>query len=224
MNKLLFVCGLILSLPVVADGDAILKEKCIECHATHSDGPRSLQELWKLKGPNLSSAGLKYKSAWMRQWLTNPTRIRPSGMFYGNNIAPGAEKDEVDASRLLKHMALSAGEAKAVTESLMKYKRQQKLFKSGAYKQGSISASMGDLLFVKIRGCSACHQIEPGYGGVSGPEMYTAAQRLQEDYIVSFLLNPQAWSPLNFMPALKLKDRDIQKFVHYFSALSKEQK
>jgi len=68
------------------------------------------------------------------------------------------------------------------------------------------------------------HQIEPDYGGLSGPEVYTVAERLQEDFLVSYLKDPQAFDPKIFMPNQQLKDRDIQKFIHYFRALAREVK
>lgn len=211
------------SATAVADaGDKILESDCVECHDLEGAGPTSLAELWALKGPNLSYAGNKYKQVWLEQWLAAPTRIRPAGMFYGNHIKPGPEQDVVDEDSLIKHSALSADEAKVVAAALMQRKAKSELIKPGAYKPGKISVSMGEMVFVKFRGCSGCHQIEPGYGGVSGPEVYTAGNRLQEDYIISFLQDPQAWSPLNFMSKRAMKDSDLQKFVHYFHALSQE--
>ena len=82
--------------------------------------------------------------------------------------------------------------------------------------------TMGDMMFDKFKGCLAGHQIEPGYGGISGSEMYTAANRLQEDYLISFMRNPQAWEPKSIMQNKNLKEIDLQKLVHYLRALAKE--
>ncbi len=106
----------------------------------------------------------------------------------------------------------------------MKLTAHSDLIKKGDYQTGSIALSMGEMLFDKFRGCLACHEIEAGYGGVSGPEVYTAAQRLQEDWLVSFLRNPQAWEPKTLMPNKHLSDTDVQKLVHYLRALSEEKK
>jgi cytochrome c2 len=211
------------SATVVADtGDTILEAHCVECHELKGSGPVSLAELWAQKGPNFSYAGNKYKQGWLEQWLVAPTRIRPAGMFYGNHIKPGPEQDEVDEASLIKHMALEKDDAKAVAAALMRRKAKSELITPGAYKPGTISLRMGELTFDKFRGCLACHQIEPGYGGISGPEVYTVAKRLQKDYIISFIQDPQAWSPLTFMPKRPLKDKDLQKLVYFFNALSEE--
>jgi cytochrome c1 len=68
----------------------------------------------------------------------------------------------------------------------------------------------------------ACHEIEPNFGGLSGPEVYTAAKRFQEDYLVSFISNPQAWNPKTPMPNKHTAPANIQKLVQYLQALAKE--
>ncbi|MDX1253273.1 MAG: c-type cytochrome [Gammaproteobacteria bacterium] len=205
-----------------ADGEAILKSQCGACHNLTGPAPTTLQALWDRKGPDLFYAGNKYQAAWLEQWLQKPVRIRPAGMFYAAHVKPGPKGDEVDASTLVPHPALSAADAKAVTAALMTRKAGSELIKAGAYTPGAISRSSGEMMFDKFKGCLACHEIEPGYGGLSGPEVYTAGRRLREDYLVSYLRNPQAWDPKIFMPNKHLSDTDIQKFINYFRLLSEE--
>lgn len=212
------------SAALAADGEGILKSQCTSCHNLTGPAPTTLHELWNRKGPDLFYAGNKYKAGWMKQWLQKPTRIRPAGMYYGDHIKPGAKHDEIDATTLTPHPVLSAVDAEAVTEALMHRKAHSDLITPGAYVPGTISRSSGEMLFDKFRGCLACHQIEPEYGGLSGPEVYTAAKRLQEDYLISYLRNPQAWDPKIFMPNRHLTDSDLQKFVHYLRLLSEEGK
>ncbi len=203
-------------------GKDIFDSQCRSCHQLPEKAPDTLKKLWELKGPNLSSAGIKYKPEWIKKWLQNPTRIRPAGMFYGNHIKTGEKSDEIDTASLVKHPQLSSEQSVQVVELLMTQKQNQDLVKTGEYKSGSIPMMMGEMMFDKFKGCLACHQIEPGFGGLSGSEMYTAANRLQEDYLISFMRNPQAWEPKSMMPNKNLKDSDLQKLVHYLRALSKE--
>lgn len=220
--------GLVISIcwssSVIAEnsGKDILDNQCLSCHAITQKTPQTLKALWEQKGPDLSSAGIKYKPEWIKEWLQNPVRIRPAGMFYGNHIKRGKKLDEVDEASLVKHPKLSSEDANQVTEVLMALKQNQDLVTPGEYKPGSISMTLGDMMFDKFKGCLACHQIEPGYGGISGSEMYTTANRLQEDYLISFMRNPQAWEPKSIMPNKNLKEIDLQKLVHYLRALAKE--
>ena len=208
-----------------ASGEAILQERCAQCHDLTGPAPTTLEGLWARKGPDLFYAGVKYKPEWMERWLQNPTRIRPAGMFYGNHVRTGPDgQDVIDTASLVEHPRLSAAEAKAVTRALMAKKDALAPVEKGAYQPGRISLRMGELMFDKFKGCLACHQIEPDYGGLSGPEVYTVTERLQEDFLVAYLRDPHAFDPKIFMPNKKLKERDIQKFIHYFRALAKEVK
>lgn len=217
---LLFFSGVGQDPLAAIDGVEMLKGNCASCHSLTGPPPVILAELWRRKGPDLFYAGNKYKAEWLARWLQEPTRIRPAGMYYGNHIKAGTKGDTVDETTLPQHQALSADEARAVTRALMEFRGNSHLIKPGAYREGTISLFMGEMVFDKFLGCLACHQIEPGYGGVSGPELYTAAVRLQEDYLVSFMENPQAWDPKTFMPNKHPKEAHLQKLVHYLKALS----
>jgi len=202
-----------------ADGEAILNVKCTGCHSLEGPAPATLEALWDRKGPDLFYAGNKYKADWMTRWLQKPQRIRPAGMYYGRHIQSTANGDEIDESTLTDHPALSAEDAAAVTAALMRRKAHSDLIHAGEYHAGSISLTMGEMMFDKFKGCLACHRIEPDYGGLSGPEVYTAAERLQDDYLMSYMRNPQAWDSRIFMPNKQLSDRDLGKFVDYMHAL-----
>lgn len=204
------------------DGAVLLNDQCSSCHNLSGPSPATLQDLWNRKGPDLFYAGIKYKAAWLEAWLQKPTRIRPAGMFYADHVKPGADGDVIDEATLTTHPALSAPDAKGVTTALMGLKSKSELITAGAYTPGTISLSSGEMLFDKFKGCLACHEIEPGYGGLSGPEVYTAAQRLQEDWLASYLRDPQAWDPKVFMPNKHINDTDARKFIDYFRLLGEE--
>jgi hypothetical protein len=82
---------------------------------------------------------------------------------------------------------------------------------------------MGNLNFGKFNGCDACHRDAPNYGGVSGPELYTAWQRLQPKYIASYITNPVAWDPHTLMPHKELKPTVVKKLVDYLKVNGEEE-
>ena len=207
---------------MAANGEEILKNKCASCHDLKGPAAKTLAELWQRQGPDLFYAGSKYNADWLTTWLQAPKRIRPAGFHYVQNIKPGKKWDVVDKSKLKPHLKLSEAEAKAVTSVLMTLKASDELIKKGDFKGGSISASFGEMVFDKFNGCMACHAIEPNYGGTSGPEVYTAGKRLQADYMVSFIRNPQAWNPKTAMPNKHTAEPNIQKLVQYINALAKD--
>ncbi|MDQ6954161.1 MAG: hypothetical protein Q9M20_01810 [Mariprofundaceae bacterium] len=184
--------------------------------------PSTLAELWKRKGPDLFYAGDKYRQEWIESWLQNPKRIRPAGMFYINHIKPGEKRDMVDASTLTNHVKLNASDAKKVAKILAEMKGHEALIKSEKHNASISPGPLGEMMFDKIYGCMACHQIEPGYGGLSGSEIYTAGKRLTPEFMLSYIRSPQAWDPKIWMPNKHLPDGNVQKLVNYIIALSKE--
>jgi len=204
-------------------GDALLQERCASCHDLTGPAAQTIEEAWLRKAPDLFYAGVKYKREWLSTWLTKPTRIRPMGHHYFKHVKSSPKGDLIDRNSLVKHPVLTVAESKKATAALLKLTASPVQLKQDEFNGKSISMSFGEMVFDKFNGCLACHQIEPGYGGVSGPEVYTAANRLQEDFLVSFIRSPQAWSPKSPMPNRHIKEANIQKLVGYLVALSKEE-
>lgn len=218
----LFVALTVANAAVASEGMVILQKRCVSCHEISGPAAQSVQELWQRKGPDLFYAGSKYNAEWLEKWLVKPRRIRPAGHHPIQHIQPGKKRDMVDTATLRPHPALSPSDAEEVTEALMKLKASAEMMGTVVFKGGSISASFGEMVFEKFNGCMACHEIEPGYGGLSGPEVYTAAKRYQADYLVSFITDPQAWNPKTPMPNKHVSAANIQKIVQYLQALAKE--
>jgi hypothetical protein len=128
----------------------------------------------------------------------------------------------VDTATIKDHMALSKPDAVAVAAELMKLKQHDDLIAKEKIEPGSDSKMMGEMMFDKFLGCMACHQIEPDFGGLSGPEVYTVADRLQPEFIASFMRNPQAWEPKTWMPNKHVSDANIKKLGYYFQAIAEE--
>ena len=221
MKRIVLVALLGFSGATLAEG-GMLQGSCSACHNIKGPTAQTLKAAFEKKGPDLFYAGNKYRQEWLVSWLQKPSRIRPAGMFYGGHIKTGAKGDEIDTSTLTDHIALSKADATSVAAELMKMKPHDDLIAKEKIESGTVSKQMGEMAFNKFLGCMACHLIEPEYGGVSGPELYTAAKRLQPQYMASFIRSPQAWEPKSMMPNKNLSEVNIQKMVHYLETLSKE--
>jgi mono/diheme cytochrome c family protein len=210
------------------DGAALFQQQCASCHAITAPDPAAgldvnVERIRSRKGPDLYHAGDKFQAEWLKAWLVKPQRIRPGGAFYGDHIEATDEGDRIAEATLEPHPALDADAAEAITAFLMEQHAPAGRIKSGAYTPGSAAdARMGSLLFAKLRGCSACHQSAPDKGGRSGPELYSAGDRLQPDYILSYIANPQALDPGVWMPALGLSDQDLKRLTAYLLGLKAE--
>lgn len=221
MRRILLATLLGFSGAALADG-GLLQKECAACHNISGPAAQTLNEAFAKKGPDLFYAGNKYRQPWLVSWLQKPQRIRPTGIYYGNHIKAGAKEDEIDTATLTSHVTLSKGDATAAAAELMQLKAHDELIAKEKIEPGAISKQMGEMTFNKFLGCMACHLIEPEYGGLSGPELYTAAQRLQPEFMASYIRSPQAWDPKSWMPNKHLSDVNIQKLVRYLDLLGKE--
>ena len=196
---------------------------CAGCHALSRPTTTDLDRLLARKGPDLYYAGVKFKRDWLVHWLQSPTVLRPGGVMYSQNVKAGAPgtPDTIDTSRIPAHAKLTAAEASAAADALTSLNGPPDLVQKGAFKQEPVNAMMAGLLFNKLRGCASCHSAKEGSGGASGPELYTAGDRLQPDYIVEYIRDPQKFDPHVWMPRLELNDSDVQKLAGYLVTLKK---
>lgn len=195
---------------------------CQTCHAIEQPFKESAL-VQAPDAPPLYYAGNKYRREWLSNWLQNPTQIRPAGGFYANHVTTVNGEDILDESSITPHDALSAPDAEAVTDWLMTLAPKQELIDAESdYTPGKVSMRMGAMDFVKFKGCGGCHRDTPEYGGLTGPELYTAWERLQPAYIVSYIRNPNAWDKHSIMPNRALGDTQLHKLADYLHTLAQE--
>ncbi len=201
-----------------------VQTQCGGCHTfNHDYASQPVTERMERKGPVLDYAGNKFQRTWLVAWLQNPVRIRPAGEFPPDHVKSGPDgKDVVDTSTLLKHPVLSSAQAGTTADYLMTLKPFDNLIKAETYQPGTISPRMGEMNFVKFRGCGACHQHAPGKGGLSGPELYTAWKRLQPAFIASYISNDIAWDPHTMMPKGNLSQSSVKKLANYLKVIGEK--
>jgi mono/diheme cytochrome c family protein len=202
----------------------LLNQQCVACHAITKPANASLERLWERKGPDLYYAGNKFNKPWLVNWLQNPTTLRAAGVMYAKAVKPSADKsvDTVDAAQVPAHPKLSAADAAIAADLLMALKADG-LVTPGAFK-GEPGGSMAPMLFSKLRGCTSCHAAKPGDKPTSAPEMYSAGERLQQDFVHAYISNPQKLDAHTWMPSLGLTEADVQKLTAYIITLKTEKK
>jgi len=217
------------------DGAEILKARCAYCHDLKGPAPQTIRQLWKRDAPDLFYAGNKFRREWLVEWMQKPVRIRPAGVNYLRainstptrlkNTKKGRKYDVLWGKYLkpLQHEELTKVEAEAVANELMDLKPHYELVTSVKLDENmQVTLDDGEVLIDKVYGCQSCHQIEPGYGGYTGSELYTVGRRLQPEFMLSYIKQPKSWDPKIWMPNGHVKPDDLQKIVNYLILLSKE--
>ncbi len=240
MKRLLLLFTLVgIASPVLVNagesGQEILNTRCAYCHDLKGPAPQTIRELWKRDAPDLFFAGNKYRRDWLVSWLQKPVRVRPAGVNYlrAINSTPtsltttkkGRKYDVLWGKYLkpLQHESLTKAEAEVTVDVLMSMNQNYVLTSNETLdKSKAVSLDAGEVLVDKVYGCQSCHQIEPGYGGYTGPELYTAGKRLQPEFILSYIKQPKKWDPKIWMPNMHVKPGDLQKITNYLILLSKE--
>lgn len=234
---LLSMVAAVLVSPVLAsageDGPTILDTRCAYCHNLKGPAPQTIHGLWKRDAPDLFYAGNKFRREWLVSWLQKPVRIRPAGVNYLRTINSTPHQEGKDGKRYdvlwgavlkpLVHETLTASEAGLVADTLMTMRAGDGLVSGMMLDQSkTVTLDQGEVLIDKVYVCQSCHQIEPGYGGYTGPELYTAGRRLQPEFMLSYIKRPKNWDPKIWMPNGNVKPEDLQKIVNYLILLSKE--
>lgn len=202
----------------------LLSQQCIACHAIAKPDKASLERLLERKAPDLYYAGNKFNKPWLVSWLQNPTVLRPGGVMFVQNVKAGADRsvDIIDSVKVPIHPKLSATDAAIAADMLMALKVDG-LVAAGGFKNEPLS-SMASMLFSKLRGCTSCHTAKPGGAPTSGPELYSASDRLQPDFVLAYTKEPHKFDAHTWMPNLGLTDADLQKITGYIATLKTTEK
>jgi cytochrome c2 len=225
-NLVAVMAGLAVSIATVsvkAEPVEQVLSDCMACHTISQPADMTLDERMERIGPSLFYAGNKFNAEWLESWLQKPTRLYPGGVYYGKHVVVTDDGDIVSESDLVTHPKLNLQQAQEVTKALLTLQAKSELVADlniGEIKK--VSRQMGSLNFKKFKGCASCHQDAAGEGGLSGPELYTAFERLQLGYLISYMKEPTAWETKSLMPNQHLKQKDVEKIVGYLKTLSED--
>ncbi|MGM0631983.1 MAG: cytochrome C [Pseudomonadota bacterium] len=206
--------------PVSAQVEELVREQCASCHQLKESGaPAGADSRLERIAPPLHYAGNKFRRDWLVAWLQQPERLRPAGYYPAVEIVSSEEGDIVDLSTLPEHPELDGEQARRVADHLMGLTSRQALIDADDYEPGTVARRMGMMDFRRFKGCDACHQDAPDSGGVSGPRLDDAWQRLQPAYMSSFIADPAAWDEATVMPVPSMNEAAVHRLVHYLRTI-----
>jgi mono/diheme cytochrome c family protein len=201
--------------PQLARGRELLAYlNCQGCHKLNTvDRPRL--------GPDLSSVGYKVTREWIYKWLKEPRTILDKD---GNTAVNGYENE--DESRMPKFRlneeemrALSAFLSVQKARPLVSYKISAAVV--SAWSKSPELHSQGELRFRQMM-CTTCHSLAVTragetklIGGNIGPELTKVGNKINEQWLIAWLRDPQSYLPSSIMPKYGWSDEDLYKVSQY---------
>jgi mono/diheme cytochrome c family protein len=174
-------------------------------------------------GPDLTNIGTKVSREWIYKWLKEPRTIVDKD---GNVTVNGYETEE--EPRMPKfHLTetelrglsgyLSVQKAKA----MVPYKIDARIV--AAWSKNPELISQGELRFRQMF-CSTCHSLAVTragetklIGGEIGPELTKVGSKVNPDWLIGWLRDPQGYLPHTRMPRYGWSDEDLYKVTQYIA-------
>jgi mono/diheme cytochrome c family protein len=204
------------------DGEALVSERCSSCHNLSGPAPSTLEGVLNRKAPDLFYAGSKFNRPWLVEWLQKPSVIRRSGVMFLNHVVNVDRKDRIKDGTVQPCPAdLNLEEAEAASDYLM-------TLRDAAMKTGVIDPEQKlrqhkvFRLFSKQLPCIGCHRIKfrkREMGGISGPDLRNAGERLNPDWIYARIENPQYWDPKTWMPRIEMSHKKREMLTLFLSSM-----
>ncbi|MBZ5539021.1 MAG: c-type cytochrome [Acidobacteriia bacterium] len=202
--------------PQLNRGRLLLSEfGCLGCHRLEGiERPAML-------GPDLTDIGSKVSAEWIYKWLKEPRTIIDDA---GNAIVSGYQMEpRMPQFRLNEEELrdLSAYLSSLRSKPLEPYKFDPQVV--AALENSPDLVDQGEARFRQMF-CTTCHSLAVTRGGETkliggdiGPEMTKVGSKVNPDWLVAWLRNPQAFLPKSKMPRYEWSDQDLYVVTRFIS-------
>ncbi len=204
--------------PKLDRGRQLLAEfNCSGCHQLEGiDRPVML-------GPDLTRIGSKTSRAWIYKWLKEPRTITDAN---GNVTVDGYE---TEAAPRMPQFKLKEEELRALSaylsslrgETVEPYHINPRVV--AALEKNPDTVTQGEVRFRQMF-CSTCHSLAVTragetklIGGDIGPELTKIGSKVNRDWLVAWLRDPQAYLPHSKMPRYEWSDEDLYRVTRYIT-------
>jgi mono/diheme cytochrome c family protein len=204
--------------PQLTRGRQLLAElNCQGCHKLRG------MERPAMLGPDLTSVGTKVSREWIYKWLKEPRTVVDRD---GNTVVNGYETEEeprmpkfrLDETQL---RALSAYLSMQRAHPATPYKFDPHVV--AAWNKNPELVSQGEVRFKQMF-CSTCHSLAVTragetklIGGDIGPELTKVGSKVNPDWLVAWLRDPQGYLPHTRMSRYGWSDEDLYQVTQYIT-------
>jgi mono/diheme cytochrome c family protein len=191
---------------------------CAGCHRLQD------VERPEMLGPDLTNIGTKVSRKWIYKWLKQPRTITDSNP----NVAANGYESEGAPPRM-PQFHLSEQELRALSGYLSTlrskpvppYHFDERLVAAG--RQQPDLSDQGEVRFRQMF-CSTCHSLAVTragetklIGGDIGPELTKVGSKVNPDWLIAWLRDPQAYLLHGKMPRYQWSDDDLYKVTQYIT-------
>ena len=195
--------------------ELLVKLHCVGCHRLEGITRSAML------GPDLTNLGTKVSRAWIYKWLKEPRTVTDSN---GNITVNGVENEEEPR---MPQFRLNDQEVRALSaylRSLRSGPPEPARFDSrvvAALEKKPDTVDQGEVRFRQMF-CTTCHSVAVTragetrlIGGQIGPELTKVGSKVNPEWLVAWLRNPQAYMPYSLMPRYGWSDEDLFKVTRY---------
>ena len=186
---------------------------CIACH-------RLLDiERPAMLGPDLTDIGTKVSPEWIYKWLKEPrTTTDTSGdtVLNGYETQPRMPQFRFDEQEL---RSLTAYLSSLHATTVQPYRFNPQVL--DALEKSPDVVEQGEARFRQMF-CTTCHPVAVTragetklIGGDIGPELTKVGSKVNSDWLVAWLLNPQSYLPKSLMPRYEWSEQDLYVVTRY---------
>lgn len=212
----LLLGGWFLYSPMPSHASLIQEKKCSECHRLSKGETEN-------KGPDLFYAGNKFQASWLEQYLQTPATIRSTGGTRDPGFLKGVPEN------IQKHPVFSKKDAGQITQELMAitpFGLAEEIDHLKPLSKGQKAKIKYQ--FERTFSCISCHQslnlAGKVRGGISGPSLVNAGNRLQARWVANWLKNPNMFSDKSRMPVYKMEDEIRLQLSQFIMTMKNENK
>jgi mono/diheme cytochrome c family protein len=197
--------------------ELLVRFNCVGCHKLEGiQRPAML-------GPDLTNVGTKVSRAWIYKWLKEPRTITDA---QGNVVVDGVVNE--DEPRMPKFrlgekelLGLSAYLASLKSRPIEPYKFDPRVL--AKWQKNPNAVQQGELRFRQMF-CTDCHSlavVRAGttqlIGGDIGPELSKVGSKVNSDWLLAWLRDPESYLPRTLMPRYQWSDEDLYTVSQYIT-------